>query len=513
MLRFLVFRDGHVPAELDLGAAYLLGSDGVPIRGESSFVEGEIRCRKRAAGPSALALLWEVRGFGSILLDTVRLPERPTPYILNVELARSRMMKLLQKREDWGLFDLPEAQAINDKFNEARDLLIEAMENLDDPPAAAKLADRCLALALPVSEQASVVHAELLLHRRIATRSFPPNLFGCHVDLPQISEGYRRKALAAGDFVCLPLPWRVIEPQQQSFDFASIDNWADLLRRAKTPVVAGPLVRFVEAVIPDWLYVWEHDYETVRGLLYEHIERVVSRYGGQVVLWNVLSGLHVNSLFSFTFDQLMDLTRMAVTLVKKVLPGSRTMIEITQPWGEYYAGNQRSIPPLIYAEMAVQSGITFDVFGLQLCFGAPRDGCWQRDLFQISSLLDRFAPLGKPVMITRLVVPSAVGDGNKASGAWHKSWNDNVQARWLEAIANIVLSKPFMEAICWSDLVDEDNSAIPSGGLLTADLNPKPSFQTWTAMRRAVLAVRQGTVTMSETPKAVGKIAPPGPQS
>ena len=63
--------------------------------------------------------------------------------------------------------------------------------------------------------------------------------------------------------------------------------------------------------------------------------------------------------------------------------------------GEYYAANQRSIPPLLYAEMIVQSGIQFDVFGVQLRFGIPRDGCWQRDLFQISCLLDRFAALGQ----------------------------------------------------------------------------------------------------------------------
>ena len=32
------------------------------------------------------------------------------PYILNVELARAQLMRIAQKREDWGLFDYPGAE-------------------------------------------------------------------------------------------------------------------------------------------------------------------------------------------------------------------------------------------------------------------------------------------------------------------------------------------------------------------------------------------------------------------
>ncbi len=504
MLRFHVFRDGVVPSEVDLSSAYLVGSDSMPIRGELTYVDGEVRCRKRSAGPAALTLMWEVRGFGTIMLDSVRLPERNQPYVLNVELARNRMMRLLQKREDWGLFDIPEAQLVNQKFNEARDLLIEAMENLEHPAIAARFADRCLAIAVPMSEQTAAVHAELLLHRRISTRAFQKNVFGATASPERSDEGYRRKLSAAGEFIYLPMTWKFMEPQQQSFNAAPMDNWVEYLRRNKLPIVAGPLVHFSELAIPDWLYIWEHDYETVRGLLYEHIDRVVQRYGPCVAVWNVVSGLHVNSHFSFTFDQIMDLTRMAVGLVKKIIPNARTMLEITQPWGEYYATNQRSIPPMIYAEMAVQSGIPFDIFGVQLCFGSPRAGCWQRDLFQISSMLDRFAVLGKPVVVSAMSVPSVQTEKNIVAGVWRKAWNDQLQSKWTEALVNILLSKPFVEAVTWGDIIDADGAANLGCGLLNADLSPKAAMQTWVAMRRAVMSVRQGTQKMpAEAPAAV----------
>jgi hypothetical protein len=494
MLRFRVFRDGKVPDDFDLSTAYLVGVDGVPVRGEFTYVNGEIQCRKRAGGPAALNCLWETKTFGSIMLETTRLPEREEPYLLNLELARGRMMRVLQKREDWGLFDIAEAQAVNEKAGGCRDLIVEAMMHMDEPLVAADFSDKCLAAALPMSEQTALTHADLLLLRRISTKNFPRSAFGTRVDPAVPTEAYRRIFTPNSDFVMLPMKWRTLEPQEQAFDWVGTDEWVDFLhRRAKMPIVAGPLVYFHESCIPDWLYIWEHDYETVRDLLYEHINRVVGRYSQQVLLWNVLSGLHVNAQFSFTFDQLMDLTRMAVGLVKKINPNARTMIEITQPWGEYYANNQRSIPPLLYAEMVVQGGISFDVFGLQLRFGVPRDGCWQRDLFQISSMLDRFAPLGKPLMLSGLQVPSQPADAaGGAAGVWRKPWTEQLQSKWLEAVTDIALSKPFVEAICWHELSDTASRTMPFGGLIGADLTPKIGFKTWSSLRRALINYKGG---------------------
>jgi hypothetical protein len=500
MLRFRVFKNGAPPADMDLSTAYLVGSDSVPIRGEFTYGNGEIICRKRAAGAAALSLMWETKTFGNVMLETTRLPERDEPYILNVELARGRVMRLMQKREEWGIFDLAEIAAINEKTMEARDLLLEAITSQADGAKSSEHADKCLELVLPVSEQAALAHADLLLQRRIATRNFPRGAFGMRVEHGITLEAYRRALIPNADFVRMPMWWKVIEPQEQQFNWHPIDEWMEFLRRARVPVVAGPLVHFAEVSIPEWLYMWEHDYETVRDLLYEHMERVVSRYAAGVALWNVLSGLHVNAQFSFTFDQLMDLTRMAVGLVKKLHGPARTMIELTQPWGEYYAANQRSIPPMLYADMIVQSGIQFDVFGVQLKFGLPRDGCWQRDLFQVSSMLDRFSTLGKPVMISALQVPSnppelMPGVGG-SPGVWRRPWSDQMQAKWLEAVTDIALSKPFVEAICWQDFVDIPAKALgmsqsmPFGGLTGADLAPKPSLRTWANLRRAVMNFR-----------------------
>ena len=58
MLRFAVYRNGKPVDSVNLDGAYLVGSDGVPVRAEIEFQRGEIICRKRSTDPAALALLY-----------------------------------------------------------------------------------------------------------------------------------------------------------------------------------------------------------------------------------------------------------------------------------------------------------------------------------------------------------------------------------------------------------------------------------------------------------------------
>ena len=183
----------------------------------------------------------------------------------------------------------------------------------------------------------------------------------------------------------------------------------------------------------------------------------------------------------------MELTRMTAALTKQVCPKSTAVVNIVAPWGEYYARNQRSIPPLLYADMTVQSGVNFDAFGLEFRFGAPRDGLYLRDIFQISSLLDVFVKLGKPVHITAVQVPS----GTKASvvkgkpvdpegGSRYEPWSEQIQAQWVRDFLDVALSKPVVESVSWHGLCDHKDSLIPTGGLLTSQLKPKAAYQEWT---------------------------------
>ncbi len=493
MLSFSVFTNGEPAASLDLAGAYMVGGDDVALRAEISFKSGVITCRKRAAGPAGLALLWPVGPDRRVLLETARLIESERPYVLQIEILRGRLTRVSQKLEEWGFYEAADGGFIA-RFNGVRDALIRALQ-ADSPARGAAIADQALVDCIQMSEDLARHHADVLLVRRTSA-GMGRRVLGCGVDAAQSDEGYRKRLAAAFDFAVIPCPWRAVEPAEQKFDWKPIDAWVEWLAKKHMPIKATPLLSFAEHQLPDWIYIWEHDFETLRDLAHAHVKRVVSRYAQYVHYWDVASGLHADTALSFTFDQLIELTRMSAALVKQVAPRASSIVDIVAPWGEYYARNPRSIPPMLYAEMVVQSGVNMDAFGLQFLFGPDVDGMYVRDLFQVSTLLDKFGGMSKPIHVTAVQVPSEskpapddVWQGQHdpaAGGAWRGPWSDASQAEWVDAFARVALSKPFVETVSWARLSDAPGHRVPFGGLLRRDLTPKPAYDRIVKLRESL---------------------------
>lgn len=498
MLRFVVNRDGNAIQHMDLAGAYVVGSDGVPLRAEMEFRESHIVCAKRADGPAALALVWPVPGCGAMLLETSRLMDRDQAYNLPLELARGRLMRISLKREDWGLFDFDGVESLNSEYEAGRDLLVEALK-AGSPSEQSQLGDKALQVAVSMGEKLSRFHAELFLARRKQIHAFTRRTLGCTVDLLNGAETYRQAIKDSFDFAHLPIPWRTLEPKKGEFNWQPFDSWVEWLAKARVPMRLGPLVSFSPEFMPQWL-AKEQEFEAIRNHSFEHIRKVIERYGNYVFQWDVLSGIHADNTFDFSFEQIMELTRVAVALVKQLAPKAQTLIDLVSPWGEYYARNQRTIPPMLYADMIVQSGVGFDGLGAKFLFGHPADGMYVRDMFQISEKLDRLGSLGKPIHVTGVQVPSAPAADPLAGGCWRKPWDETVQAAWVREFYTVALSKPFVETVTWVDLADRPAGpgGRAAGGLLRADLSPKPAFKIHKEFR-------------AEIRKAIRK--PPAPQS
>lgn len=499
MLNFLMYQGGQPAKELNLRNCYMLGSDGNAMRSQISFSDEEsmLLCQKRETGTAAVAMQTQLGDLGELTLQTCLLPDRDQPYVFNVELARHRLMTLYAKLEDWQMFDLEESHPVRRRAELARQKFVEALcLQREEPTAADRLAREALHHALDGSEELALGHSELLLARRKSNGTLPRTPVGCGADLMQDSDRLRACLLASFDFLALPMSWKQLAPEEGTYNWDNADRWIQWASRHSLPVTAGPVISFDPFNLPDWLYIWEHDFDTVRDLIYEHVERVVNRYRNVVTTWNVVSGLHVNSHFTFNFEQLMDLTRMTAMLVKKIQPAAKVVVELRQPFGEYYGANQRSIPPMMYADLVVQSAMQFDAFGLQLAMGQAQPGQYVRDLMQISAVIDQFAAFSKPLHITfaapsepitDMMIASDIGQTiDTDSGFWRRPWNEQVQAHWLEAVFQIALSKPQVEAVAWGELVDHPGTQLPLSGLIGEDHQPKQAFRRLVNFRRSL---------------------------
>jgi hypothetical protein len=479
-VKFQVFRNGQVVDQFTLCGAYLFGGDGLGIRrAQITFKDGFVECTKPNLETAGLALLWPIDGFGRVLLPTTCLPERERPYNLNVEIARAKLMQIVNKREDWLFFN--NIEGLTDLLRESQDLFIRAIQNITVPSEASKLADESLENAVVFSEKLAIKQAESLFKTRSRSHGFGRGCFGCRANPTQIENPvYVEKLLQLFGSATIPVNWAQVEPRKGTYDFSQIDACVDALAGKKVALSAGPLLCFSKEHLPKWVLRNGKGFEKIRETAYQFILNVVGRYSGVIRAWYSVSGLNARNHFGFGFEQILEMTRAANMAVKQASDRAFKIIEVCNPWGEYYTTTPNSIPPLVYMDMVVQSGINFDAFALQMRFGKNQSGLHIRDMMQISAILDHFGPIAKPLYVTDVEVPSQDADGlqdGNVAGIWHEQWNQARQGQWIEQFYKIALSKAFVNSVTYSNLVDTEDSTIAHSGLLTSELESKESFQ------------------------------------
>jgi hypothetical protein len=419
MFRFAVYDESGPAKTWPVVNAHLLGPEDLAAPGKIDFEDGHIVCRKRLGRAMALCLQHDAGSLGTLMLQTCLLPERDEPYVLNVELARYRIKMFIAKSEEWQMFDLSEGHPAMRHWEQARQLLTKALTE-KDPLAADSAAREALQHAIEASERLAMAHAEILLHRRFGSRAASSATLGVHVWPGRDGRSLRDLIATNFDLIVLPLWWKDLEVEEGVYNWEPLDRWMEWAKGQGKPIIAGPLLDFSRRALPEWMYVWQHDYDTCRDLAYDHMERVVERYKGIVGMWNIASGLNVNDNFEFTEGQMIDLVRTASLLVRHARRGARTMVELRQPFGEHCAAGGESLPPLAFVDRLVQEGIKFDAIGVQLLFGQRDRGRAARDLMQISSYLDRFFSFELPILISAAGVPSEQVEDE--GGRWHGAW-------------------------------------------------------------------------------------------
>lgn len=484
-MKFQVFKDGQVLKKFDLSGAYLFGTDGIAVRhAKIKFKNGVIECKKTTQETAGLGLVWPVSESKSVFLPTTCLPERDRPYNLNVEIARAKLMQIVSKREDWSFFS--NIAGLVEKPKEAQQLFIRAIQNIADAPQASQLADQTLKLAFDFSEKLASKQAQLLFDARCKNRGFGRGCLGCTVDIEQIhNPKYLSKLMELFGFVTIPVNWAQIESEKGEYDFSQIDDCVNILARRKLALAAGPLLYFSKDSLPKWLMRKPMSFGKIRDAAYQFLTEVVTRYASHVRAWRVISGLNIHNHFGFSFEQVLEMTRASNMAVKQASDRALRIIEISNPWGEYYSTVPNTIPPLVYLDMVAQSGINFNAFGLQMQFGRNIDGMLPRDMLQVSAVLDYFANLGKPLYISDVEVPGLTEDAEKTEDPFG-NWNQQQQAQWVEQFYKVALSKPFIDCVSYSNLADRKDSVIAASGLLTEHLNYKKSYQIIKQLRELI---------------------------
>ncbi len=490
-MKFEVYKNGKLDKNFALHGASLFGADRTPFRNSKymTLANGVIDCAPRGSEPAGLSLLWPVEGFGNVMLYTTRLPERPEPYIMNLELARAKLMEIYIKREDWAIVE--QDNELTELFDEAKNSFVAALDNINDHPKASVCADICTQKALVLSEKMALKYADLLFATRLKNRGFSRSSLGCKITPGLLdSKNYLKAISELFAHISIPVNWAKIEPVKGQYDFSELDKCVKVFGQKRLLLSAGPLLRFEPAFLPEWMQKDGRDFQKVRQDCYEFVSKIVTRYAKYIHIWQVIGAMNACNYFKFSFDRILEITRTACLAAREADNRSLKMIEIICPWGEYYAHDFDTVPPLVYVDMVTQAGINFDALGVQMIFGKDQPGMHVRDMMQISSMLDRFFSVQKPLHITSVSVPDTStlpGQSPCAAGMWRSPWSQVLQAKWIESFYKIAFSKPYVNTVTYSCLADNVDELVSGSGLLNAKCMPKKSFMEIVRIQKNIL--------------------------
>lgn len=433
----------------------------------------------------AINVRWNVEGFGYLFLTAdgggqfYELPASGSRRALNLnyELAMSRAARNARRiarfsRDGWTPSrDVRAYVALADEY------LADAARAQADDTRCAELAQKVLFYSLWAGETMELERAVFDIARAPRRVRF---FFGCdarayfQMDADVFMERFTELFNFATINHYLIGTHQDFEPTRDERRFELRDVLVNQLRRAHIEVEGRPLVWFHHWVTPDWMR--GKSYSELLKYVEQHVREVVRHYADRIHVWEIANEMHdwANEL-RLSPEQLVEVTKLACEVARDTNPRVRRLINNCCVFGEYVHRRKWTELDATYPQRTahqfmrdlIEAGAPFDITGVQMYFPT-------RDLADSMLLIDRFGELGRPVHVTETGATSGPSPNSvkldtvplpTGPYAWHRHWDEELQAEWAEELYTLAYSRPYVEAISWYDFVDP-HSYIPNGGLL-----------------------------------------------
>ena len=281
----------------------------------------------------------------------------------------------------------------------------------------------------------------------------------------------------------VPLAWGEVEPHEGKRDWSTSDPQIQWCRDQGLRITGGPLVQIDRWAVPDWLYLWEGDEEAVVKFALDYVREAVGRYRGKVHLWQCASRLNVSDMLGLSEEHRLRLAALTIEAIRQADPRTPVVLSIDQPCAEFMGEQECELSPIHFADALVRAEIGLIAIGLEMNFGYWPGGTALRDVLELGRQIDRWSLLGLPLLIT-LTLPSAAGADPLARYQVEPiPYSPGIRPRrsisgtGSNVVVPMLLSKPAVQGIFWSQLADNVPHDFPHGGLVDAQGQPKPALE------------------------------------
>jgi len=436
---------------------------------------------------------WNVEGFGYIYVtadnggEFYQLPGNGKTIVLNLnfELAKSRVWrnrKRLQKLQQNGW---KPSQEVNGLIAISESYYQDAVKKQADGFTCGKLSQTALLYAMWAGEKMELEKAEF----EIQKNGYRSNFFiGCDARsyFQMDTDLFLERFTAVFNYATITHYlisgyFQDFEPQEGNKQFALRTALFNELRKLNIIVEGRPLFWFYRTTTPDWLR--NKSFDQILKYVEDHTRQVVGHYGDGMYAWEVVNEFHdwANEIEVMP-EQTVEITKLACDVAKATNPKVHRLINNCCPYAEYVQlkkwgeldAKYRQRTPHQFMQDLIEANVDFTITGQQMYFP-------YRDLQDTILLIERLEQFGRPVQLTEVGVSSGPNRDSVMSDRlgfptepyiWHRYWDEELQADWLEGLYTLAYSKPWIEAVNWYDFVDP-YSFIKNGGLLRSPQGEK----------------------------------------
>jgi Glycosyl hydrolase family 10 len=478
----------------DLRKAYMTGLDRTPGRMSVEVrVPGLLVCHREFPESGRLHIPWPVEGYGAPIVGTATLAERDEPYELAVELARGKLNEVRNQAADWKQVGLQATPAIELALHEAQKAFAHAATAQADPVDAAAAAQRSLTASHSAAEQLIVAYTDQVLNSRLGFSEKLPTWLACGLEGHPKRATWSAQLLEAVNAARIGCTWARFAVEQGQYQWDLFDAQLAWCRRRRLTTIGGPLLEFRASALPDWLWLWEGDFEAIQGLVTDLVRQIVSRYRGKVPIWNVVHRAASGDILGLSEEEQVRLTAQAIQVARQADAQAQLIVEFDRPWAEWMGTSPFQFGPLHLADELARADLGLAGIGLEIAPGFSGTGSHIRDLLDFSRLLDLYALLNLPIHVS-LVIPSSAEPDLRAEEAtkvevdqWPRPPDEQLQAEWAARWVALAVAKPFVRSVTWLQACDANPHLYPYGGLFRADETPKPVFERLKAFRSTYL--------------------------
>jgi hypothetical protein len=488
LMRFRVFPTERITEEM-VRQAYLSGFDreSWPVRVE---VAGDTLILERSVSDSGnLHVPWLVEGHGRLTLASGSLMERIEPYLLPLEIARGTIVQVRNQFSEWQSLGLSVPEAVPAKISDAVGRFSLAAVSQDDLATSADHAEAALCLALDAGEMMVAAFTEQAMAVRHRSEGKLTSLLGADLSDILMDDHIAQQLLLTFNAAQTPLCWREIETTEGTYSWAISDKQIKWGRANGLKVLGGPLLMLDPHALPDWLYLFEGDFDNLLDFISGYVRKVVQRYRGKVDAWICAGRVNAVEALSISEQERLRLIARIVELVQSLDPETPALVSFDQPWAEYMRQEESDFPPLHFADALIRAGSGVSGLMLEINVGYSPGGSLLRHPLEFNRLLDIWSSFGLPLWLSLCAPSSDIEDPL----AQHKTtvspgvWSAAAQQAWVARFVSLSLVKTSVQGVLWNQLLDSHLHEFPNGGLFDERGQAKPVLSAFAAIRQAHL--------------------------